>query len=233
MKKLFTLLVVCFAALAASAQTFDIAVVGFLDNATDQNEVSSIELGQRNGLNPVVICVNNGPDAVPANDKIDILLYIDGSPINDPGSIYVAFSKEFPAGQTGLISNGQGALLPADAMDQMGLSTFDFGYEMSSPKDAVPANNMGILHVIRRVGIEDVDENGVNVYPNPATEVINIANAEGAQISVFDIAGKLISSVASASANEAISCADFAKGLYIVRIAEGNKVITKKVSVVR
>lgn len=232
MKKLFTLLVVCFAVIAASAQTCDLAVTHFMDNPTDQNVVETIDLGQRNGLNPVVFFTNNGPDALTTSVKVYINLYVNGSPITDEESMWLVLSKDLPAGENGAIAS-QTALLPADVMDQMGLATFDFGYEMAYAGDPVTTNNMGIVHVIRRVGIEDVDENGVNVYPNPATEVINIANAEGAQISIFDIAGKLISSVASASANEAISCADFAKGLYIVRIAEGNKVITKKVSVVR
>ena len=73
----------------------------------------------------------------------------------------------------------------------------------------------------------------MNVYPNPATTVINIDNAEGAQVSVFDINGRMITNVESASANQTIDASNFAKGMYIVRIANGNNVITKKVSVVR
>ena len=232
MKKFFTLLVVCFAALAASAQSCDLSVDGFLDNATDQNPVTTLELGARNGLSPIVLFTNNGPDALTQADKVYINLYINGSQLTEPESMWLVLSKDLPAGQSSGIAS-QGAIISADAMNEMGLTNFEFGYEMSFSGDPVAKNNMGILYVVRRVGINDVEEGGVNVYPNPATEVINIANAEGAQISVFDIAGKLITSVASASANETISCADFAKGLYIVRIAEGNNVITKKVSVVR
>ena len=100
--------------------------------------------------------------------------------------------------------------------------------------DNNPANNLICLTVHRgATGISEVAEGEVNVYPNPATTVINIDNAEGAQVSVFDINGRMISNIESASANQTIDASNFAKGMYIVRIANGNNVITKKVSVVR
>jgi hypothetical protein len=43
----------------------------------------------------------------------------------------------------------------------------------------------------------------------------------------------MVSSVNSASANQTIDASNLAKGMYIVRIANGNNVITKKINVVR
>ena len=100
--------------------------------------------------------------------------------------------------------------------------------------DNNPANNIICLTVTRgTTGINEVAEGEVNVYPNPATTVINIDNAEGAQISVYDLSGRMVSNVNSASANQTIDASNLAKGMYIVRIVNDNNVITKKVNVVR
>ena len=115
--------------------------------------------------------------------------------------------------------------------------TFQLCYEIrivGAATDPVSSNNQACLTINRgATGINEVAEGEVNVYPNPATTVINIDNAEGAQVSVFDINGRMITNVESASANQTIDASNFAKGMYIVRIANGNNVITKKVSVVR
>ena len=45
--------------------------------------------------------------------------------------------------------------------------------------------------------------------------------------------GRMVNSVESASANQAIDASSLAKGMYIVRIVDGQNVTTKKVNVVR
>ena len=122
-------------------------------------------------------------------------------------------------------------------MDDMCGENFElcmYAYLTGESVDDNDANNTGCITINRgTTGINEVAEGEVNVYPNPATTVINIDNAEGAQVSVFDINGRMISNVESASANQTIDASNLAKGMYIVRIANGNNVITKKVNVVR
>lgn len=68
----------------------------------------------------------------------------------------------------------------------------------------------------------------VNLYPNPANDVINI-EVSGAQIQaieVIDMAGRKVKQPAVATRR--ISVSDLPKGLYTVRITTGNGVVCRK-----
>ena len=123
-------------------------------------------------------------------------------------------------------------------MDEVGIEgSFQFCYNLrivGAATDPDLSNNQACLTVNRGVnGIENIVAGEINVYPNPATDVIYVDNAEGAQVSVFDMNGRMVNSVESASANQAIDASSLAKGMYIVRIVDGQNVTTKKVNVVR
>lgn len=81
-------------------------------------------------------------------------------------------------------------------------------------------------------GINEATDN-LNVYPNPACNVINVDNAAGAQISIFNIAGQEVLAIEAANANETINVANLTEGVYVVRVVNGNEVATSKVSIVR
>lgn len=83
------------------------------------------------------------------------------------------------------------------------------------------------------IGIKNMDENTLNVTPNPANTYINIDNAAGSQIFVYNIAGQEVMSVESAEANETLNVSNLNAGLYIIRVVNGNEVSTAKVSIVR
>ncbi len=231
MKKLFTLFAAMVTVVALNAQTVDYELVGFYDGTS---LITELNLGLDDDLNPSVVLKNNGPDVPAAADSIFLDIYFEGSNL---GAMFVLGSQlaGLTAGQQGALG-GQQPLFTAADMDGLE-GTFQLCYEIrivGAATDPVSSNNQACLTVNRgTTGINEIAEGEVNVYPNPATTVINIDNAEGAQVSVFDINGRMITNVESASANQTIDASNFAKGMYIVRIANGNNVITKKVSVVR
>ncbi|WP_027376685.1 T9SS type A sorting domain-containing protein [Kaistella palustris] len=67
----------------------------------------------------------------------------------------------------------------------------------------------------------------LSVYPNPATDVINLRSAEKiSEISIFDLSGKLVKTAAETSVN----VQDLAKGSYVVSVKYANgSTETKKV----
>ena len=218
---------------ALNAQTVDYALLGFYDGLGIVNEIT---LGMTDDFNPAPVIKNNGPDVPAASDTVYLDLTFEGQPF---GAMFIPGSSMAPltAGQQTALSS-QSAFFTAAEMDEYGIEgTFHLCFTVriaGIATDPVSSNNQACLTVNRgATGINEVAEGEVNVYPNPATTVINIDNAEGAQVSVFDINGRMISNVESASANQTIDASNFAKGMYIVRIANGNNVITKKVSVVR
>ena len=234
MKKLFTLFAAMVAVVALNAQTVDYEMRGFVDNSTDQNIITEINLSLTDDLNPNAVLVNVGPDVPNTTDTVLMDISIEGTVL---GSMMIptSYTQQLTAGN-GLILSGQQPLFTAADMEGME-GSFQLCYEVrivGAAVDPVSSNNQACITINRgTTGINEIAEGEVNVYPNPATTVINIDNAEGAQVSVFDINGRMITNVESASANQTIDASNFAKGMYIVRIANGNNVITKKVSVVR
>ena len=235
MKKLFTLFAAMVTVVALNAQTVDYALVGFCEVVGQQAQLTdAYNLSLTDNFTPYVAITNNGPDVPAAADTVFLDITFEGSPF---GSLYQLGSgmSTLTAGQT----TAMGAqLFTAAEMTEMGLEgSFEMCWTIriaGQASDPVSSNNTACITVSRgTTGINEVAEGEVNVYPNPATTVINIDNAEGAQISLFDINGRMISNINSASANQTIDASNLAKGMYIVRIANGNNVITKKVNVVR
>ncbi len=236
MKKLFTLFAAMMTFVAVNAQSVDYYMMGFVDNDTDQNPITELNLGMNDDLNPSAVLVNNGPDVPAGTDTVYLDVAINGMGL---GSMYLMGSQlsNVTAGQ-GMILSGQQPLFTADQMNQAGIEgTFELCYTVrivGAATDPDASNNQACLTINRgEVGVNEIAAGEINVYPNPATDVIYVANAEGAQVSVFDMNGRMVNSVESASANQAIDASSLAKGMYIVRIVDGQNVTTKKVNVVR
>lgn len=82
------------------------------------------------------------------------------------------------------------------------------------------------------IGINE-NTTSLAVSPNPATTEINVENAAGAQIRVYNIAGQEVMAIENAEANETLNVRNLNAGLYIIRVTNGNEVSTAKVSIVR
>lgn len=80
-------------------------------------------------------------------------------------------------------------------------------------------------------GINSIDAENIAVYPNPATNYVKVANAEGAAISVINNIGQVIANISNASADQEINVSTFAKGIYTIRIVNDGNVVTRQFSV--
>ena len=84
------------------------------------------------------------------------------------------------------------------------------------------------------VGINAVEENSVNIYPNPANNVINVnATSNISNVEVYTIAGQKVGDFTANSTYTAISTSNLTSGLYLMKIHTENGVINQKFSVVR
>ena len=84
------------------------------------------------------------------------------------------------------------------------------------------------------VGIDEVEENSVNIYPNPANNVINVnATSNISNVEVYTIAGQKVGDFTVNSNHSAISTSNLTSGLYLMKIHTENGEINKKFSVVR
>ena len=85
-------------------------------------------------------------------------------------------------------------------------------------------------------GILGVNSNiltNVAIYPNPASSVLNIDNAENSVIEVFDLLGRVVLSRINISMNEQLNISELNSGTYLIRISNDTKVLTDKFIIYR
>ena len=78
------------------------------------------------------------------------------------------------------------------------------------------------------LGANDFLAENISLYPNPASTVLNLKNAENADIQVYDILGKLIISQNNIAFDAQINVANLQEGTYFMKISKDNSVTTKK-----
>lgn len=238
MKKIFTFFAAMVAVVALNAQNVDYQLLGFVDNSEEPNFIDVMQIGLTENLTVNLAIVNNGPEELASGDSLKCTVAVNGLPIAQGGYSYAEMSQYnlLAVGTPWVAQIGLFTAAVMDAYAQYFGDEFDLCITLSNniATDTDPSNNEACIHVIRGgVGIENIEADAIRVYPNPATDVINVANAEGSQVSVFDMSGRMVSFVENASANETIDASVLAKGMYIVRVVDGKNVTTKKVSVVR
>lgn len=79
---------------------------------------------------------------------------------------------------------------------------------------------------ILNVGNSSLED--VSVFPNPATTILNVLNAEDASIQVYDVLGKLILSKTDIALQEQLDVSRFQTGTYFLKISKDNMVTTKR-----
>lgn len=73
----------------------------------------------------------------------------------------------------------------------------------------------------------------ISIYPNPASSILTIQNAENASIEVYDILGKLILSKTNISIQQEIDVSKLQSGNYFIKIEKDNEIATKKFIVLK
>ena len=95
----------------------------------------------------------------------------------------------------------------------------------------VPAHSYVVVtNMADPSGVEDIigdanDANLINIYPNPATDVIRINSDAVKSLEIYSITGSL---VGKAFGENSVDVSNLAKGNYLVRIATDNSIITRK-----
>lgn len=80
-------------------------------------------------------------------------------------------------------------------------------------------------------GIEKNATSNVMIYPNPASVILHIANAANSNVVVCDILGQVVLSESNITDDFNLNVSALPKGNYIVKILNGNQVVTQKISI--
>ena len=107
--------------------------------------------------------------------------------------------------------------------DVRGIGHYSFGDFKILPRDF---NDISLS-----TGINELDKKQVNVYPNPANNVLNFdLNVVNANVQLFDITGKILKLINTNKNKFSVSLNEFNNGIYFYSIidAEGNKIATNR-----
>jgi hypothetical protein len=81
-------------------------------------------------------------------------------------------------------------------------------------------------------GLDSWLDGSVNLYPNPANEVINVEctinNVQVTNMEVYDVYGKLINTVIVNENPTRINVSNLANGMYFVRVTTEEGMVTKR-----
>lgn len=84
------------------------------------------------------------------------------------------------------------------------------------------------------VSVANVEKTSVNVYPNPASNYINVnASSNISNVEIYTISGQKVGDFTANGTQTVISTSNLSNGMYLMRINTENGVINNKFSVVR
>ena len=89
------------------------------------------------------------------------------------------------------------------------------------------------VDIVEPIGINDVENSDLSIYPNPAQEVLFVNNAEHSDIYIYNLLGEVVLSVKDAGSLSKINIAGLAEGTYVVSVISDNKVYTEKFNHIR
>jgi hypothetical protein len=76
--------------------------------------------------------------------------------------------------------------------------------------------------------IADIDGCTVMIYPNPATETVNLEVPSGSTVQLFSHTGQLVYDKTNPGQSLQIGLHKFEAGIYLVRIISGNHIYNEK-----
>lgn len=78
------------------------------------------------------------------------------------------------------------------------------------------------LYTENQTSINNEIASSIVLYPNPASDIVNVVNAKGNSITITNISGAVVKYIESASENESIDVSNLSAGTYVVKV--NNKV---------
>ena len=248
MKKIFTLLLI-------TISTLTIAQVDWAIKSI--KEPTELESNTSSGT-PIKVnleCENRGSSTIFAGDTIAYNLLLIDLELSQviaqiPNGYYLqVVTQDIPAGGTYNViqENIPFASYPYESRDiRLGASSFIF--DRTSPYvDSDSSNNSTFVDITWwnpqrwNVSVEDVAYNSDNVavFPNPANDQLNVrllfAESNAVNIELFDLTGKVVAvpntNQFSTTNQYTFDVAELNKGVYILKVTNGNKVSTSKVTI--
>lgn len=121
-----------------------------------------------------------------------------------------------------------------------GVGTHPLTYTITSATTGCVNSSSQNILINDCTGIEEsLLENSLSIYPNPATEMVNLnitnVNSSAISIVIMDMQGKVVYSISektnAAAYNKQVNISELAKGFYYIKVATETETTTKKLIV--
>jgi hypothetical protein len=117
-----------------------------------------------------------------------------------------------------------------DVSEYNGASTY-FAFKYISTEDDCSTWEVDnpLIYGIIGVGIQENSEMSMTMYPNPATDVVNISCTESGQLSVLDVSGRIVIQKTLDKGTAAVDLSSRTPGVYLIRFTgETGNTTTRK-----
>jgi len=110
------------------------------------------------------------------------------------------------------------------------VSTSAIGYEITLVvSDGMFDDTQTFRVKVDANAIIDFGYGEVEIYPNPATDLINITNCQGAEYEIMDVTGRVLTKGKISNSSDKVNVSEFSNGNIFVRLYNDEKVYTVKV----
>ena len=156
-------------------------------------------------------------ETIVANDGEEDYVAADPGPTSETVNITIPYGTTYSSSDLASLNSGYTYKITVTIFEDDGNGTL--GAEDIAK--ALPTSDITIGYV---AGLNEVDESGMTVHPNPATDVLYV-NAQGTVI-ISDMTGQTVKTV---NASNAIDVSDLEEGVYILTTESGqtNKFVKK------
>lgn len=122
-------------------------------------------------------------------------------------------------------SNGSYYFNPAAA----GIGYYQLFYEYTTPYECY-SNITRNIHVTNSAGIDDFQSNPISIYPNPATNVLNVSSEENIQsIQIFSLTGMKVIEIIPNTSSYVIDVTNLPAGAYFLQLQCDGKIERQRI----
>ena len=82
-------------------------------------------------------------------------------------------------------------------------------------------------------GIDDIDNEYLSIYPNPAKEFINISGVDNSDVYIYNGSGALVKKIDKSDINSPINISDLGAGIYHISVIINDNIYTKTISIMK
>ena len=202
---------------------------GYAGGVYNQNEDWLIGYVQVPGLTFTDILISFRTAMKFEGDPLRVALSVDYDGESDPSDFWwtdITDAFDYSTGNYEWVESGQ-----VNVLDIVGASDFYIAFIYTSSPEQAASWEIDFVNVTGKF-TESVDENNANVislYPNPVREQVSFVLESDAQVSVYDMTGRMVSTTKCMAGEAQINVSELVNGVYYVnfRFADGTTAASK------